>query len=360
MKWSWKIGEFAGISVNIHVTFLLIILWVITMAWGPAMTWAGVLNQVLFVLAVFGCVLMHEFGHALAARRFGIRTRDITLYPIGGVAHLERMPEKPLQELWVAIAGPLVNVILSGLLLGWLLFSASFVSFDHVGLGEGTMAERLLTINVFLVLFNLLPAFPMDGGRVLRALLATRLSYVRATRIASVVGQGMALLLGFVGLYSNPFLIFVALFVWIGAAQESNAVQVKYALRGIPVREAMLSSFHVLSPHDNLARAVQLTLEGSQQEFPVVDDDRVVGILTRGDLLAGLEKGGKTSFVQNVMTTDFQSVTTLELLDSAFGKLQRCACHTMPVLQDGRLVGLLTTENVGEYIMIQQALKTSR
>lgn len=358
MKWSWKVGEFAGISVNIHVTFLLVIIWVLSMAWGPTMGWIDVLNQLIFVLAIFGCVVMHEFGHALAARRFGISTRDITLYPIGGVAHLERMPEKPLQELWVAIAGPLVNVVIVILLAAWFWLQASFLPIESFRL-DGTMAERLLAVNVFLVLFNVLPAFPMDGGRILRALLATRLPYVKATRIAAVVGQGMALLFGFVGLYSNPFLIFVALFVWIGAAQESSAVQVKYALRGIPVREAMQSSFHVLSPYDNLAHAVELTLAGSQQEFPVVDDDKVVGILTRSNLLEGLEKGGKTSFVQNVMTTDFQCVTTLELLDTAFGRLQACACRTMPVLQDGRLVGLLTTENVGEYILIQQALKSS-
>ncbi len=357
MKWSWKIGEFAGIAVNIHATFLLIILWIISVTWTAESTWIDIVNAIIFILALFACVLLHEFGHALAARRFGIGTRDITLYPIGGIARLERMPEKPLQELWVAVAGPLVNVGIAALLFGWLYLSASVIPIDTVGIDHGSMAARLMIVNVFLVLFNLIPAFPMDGGRVLRALLAIKLPYERATRIASWVGQGMALIFGIWGIYNNPFLIVIALFVWIGATQESSMVQIKHALRGIPARDAMLTNFTTLSGYDNLATAVEMILAGSQHDFPVVEDGKVVGVLTRNNLMHGLEKGGKTSFVQNFMTTDFQTVDALELLDVAFTRLQACACHTMPVLHNGDLIGLLTTDNIGEFMMIQQALK---
>jgi Zn-dependent protease len=357
MKWSWKLGEFAGIAVNIHATFLLIILWIVSVTWTAESTWLDIVNAVIFILALFACVLLHEFGHALAARRFGIHTRDITLYPIGGVARLERMPEKPLQELWVAIAGPLVNVGIAALLFGWLYLSASVMPIDGVGIREGNMAERLMVINIFLVLFNLIPAFPMDGGRVLRALLAMKLPFERATRIASYVGQAMAMIFGVWGIFNNPFLIIIALFVWIGATQESSIVQIKYALRGIPVRDAMLTNFTTLSGYDNLGTAVEMILSGSQHDFPVVDEGKVVGVLTRNNLMHGLEKGGKTSFVQNFMTTDFQTVEPFELLDVAFTRLQACACHTMPVLHNGALIGLLTTDNIGEFMMIKQALK---
>ncbi len=357
MKWSWKVGEFGGIAVYIHATFLLIILWVVSMNWHANSSWMDILNAVIFILALFGCVLLHEFGHALAARQFGISTRDITLYPIGGIARLERMPEKPAQELWVAIAGPLVNVAIAGALFIWVYISATLIQFENVTVDQGSMAERLMFVNILLVLFNLIPAFPMDGGRVLRALLAMKLPYDRATSIASYVGQGMAMIFGIWGIYSNPMLIFIALFVWIGASQESSLVQIKYALRGIPVRDAMLTDFVRVSSYDNLGRAVELILAGSQHDFPVVDDGRIEGVLTRSDLMHGLEKGGKSSFVRNFMTTEFQTVEALELLDVAFQKLQSCKCHTMPVLSNGQLVGLLTTDNIGEFMMIQQALR---
>ncbi len=360
MKWSWKIGQFAGIGVYVHATFFLLIGWVVLVHWQQGHNLAVTLLGVGFILAIFACVVLHEFGHALTAKKYGIKTRDITLLPIGGVARLERMPDDPKQELWVALAGPMVNVVIAAVLLLWLHFTHTFQPLGRLGMVSGSFAQRLMMVNVFLVLFNMLPAFPMDGGRVLRALLATRLDYSTATHVAANIGQGMALFFGFVGLFTNPFLLFIALFVWIGAAQEASMVQMKTALGGIPVDRAMLTEFHTLKPNDTLNHAVQLILAGSQQDFPVVENGHVVGILTRGDLLKGLAQSGQNTPVSEVMHKDFLQVDANEMLETAFQRLQDCACKTVPVTRRGQLIGLLTSENVGEFMMIQSALEKKK
>jgi Zn-dependent protease/CBS domain-containing protein len=360
MKWSWKIGEYAGIGVYIHATFLLIILWVGLSHWLAGKTLEATLAGLAFVMALFACVLLHEFGHALTAKKYGIKTRDITLLPIGGVARLERMPDDPKQELWVALAGPAVNVVIAVALFVWLLVTNGFEPLSNLSMVSGSFVERLMFVNVALVLFNLLPAFPMDGGRVLRALLATKMEYTRATQIAAGIGQGMAFLFGLAGLFSNPFLLFIAFFVWIGAAQESSMVQMKSAIGGIPVKLAMLTDFRTLAPSDTLSRAIELILSGSQQDFPVVENGRVVGVLTRNDLLLALAKRGQDTPVTEVMQREFQVVDSAEMLETAFQRLQACACHTLPVVRNGELAGLVTMDNVGEFMMIQSALSGNR
>ena len=269
MRWSWKLGKIAGIDLYIHATFLLIVGWVALSHWMQGQTLAATITGVAFVLALFGCVILHELGHALAARRYNIKTRDITLLPIGGLARLERMPEDPKQELWVALAGPAVNVVIAAALFLWLASTNSLVPVERLSVGAGSFLERLMVVNLFLVVFNMLPAFPMDGGRVVRALLATRLEYTRATSIAASLGQGMALLFGFVGLFINPFLVFIAVFVWIGAAQEASVVQMKTSLGGIPVSRAMVTDFRALDENATLSDAMRAILAGSQQDFPV-------------------------------------------------------------------------------------------
>ncbi len=356
MKWSWKIGRFAGIDVYIHTTFLLLVGFLGFSYWLQTRSVAGTLEGIGFLLALFGSVVLHEYGHALTARRYGIKTRDITLLPIGGVARLERMPDKPIQELWVALAGPAVNVVIAAVLFGYLLITNTLAPLTELTLTGGSFVERLMTVNLFLVGFNLLPAFPMDGGRVLRALLALRLEYVRATQIAASIGQGMAFLFGIIGLFSNPFLVFIAFFVWIGAQQEASMVQMKSALGGIPVGKAMLTDFKTLSPRNNLGQAVQTILDGSQQDFPVLDDDRVVGVLLRNDLMAALNLRGQTALVAEVMRRDFDLVHPGDMLEPVFARLQACGCHFFPVMQNDQLVGLLSMDNIGEFLMIQSAL----
>src|SRR5260370_11424740 len=291
MSWSWRIGRIAGIDVYMHFTFLLLLGWLVAVHYLAHGDLAEALGGLVFILTLFGIVVLHELGHALAARRYGIRTRDITLLPIGGVAGLERMPDDPKQELVVAFAGPAVNVVLAaGLYLGLALGRGLAPVGDVIQVG-GSFVDQLFWVNVSLAVFNLLPAFPMDGGRVLRALLAMRMDYVRATQVAAYVGQAMALAFGLLGLFTNPFLVFIALFVWIGAAQEASMVQMRTGLSGIPVSRAVLTDFHSVAPDDAAKRVLDLILAGSQQDFPVVDGGqggRVAGVLLRSDVLKAL------------------------------------------------------------------------
>jgi Zn-dependent protease/CBS domain-containing protein len=357
MSWSIPIIRVAGIQLRIHLTFLLLIGWI---ALGSA-------NSVIFVLLLFLCVVLHEFGHALAAKAYGINTPDITLLPIGGVARLERIPEEPKQELVIAIAGPLVNVIIAACL--YAVIGARGHVAPQNAVQSGDMLSGLFQINVWLLLFNLLPAFPMDGGRVLRALLATRLTYARATQVAATVGQAFAFLFGIVGLFgipglfhANPFLIFIAFFVYIGASQEAALAQMRDVSRRFPVSSAMVREFRTLAATATLQDAVDALLATSQHDFPVLDETgTVAGILTRHDLVAALHKGDPDVRVADVMRRDIPTVTTGTRFEEAFRIMQECNCPAVPVL-DGmkRLVGLLTPENVSELMMVQSALPRRR
>ena len=264
MKWSLKLGTYAGIGVYLHWTFALLIGWIFLVYLGAGKSVAQAFAGVGFILALFVCVVLHEFGHALTAKRYGVRTRDITLLPIGGLARLERIPEKPLQEFWVAVAGPAVNVAIAGVLFTVLLLldrASQLLQFEWF---QGRFLAQLMWVNLLIVGFNLLPAFPMDGGRVLRALLATRMGRRRATAIAANIGQAMAILFGIVGFFLNPFLIFIAIFVYLGAQAEAAQVEAQSALEGLHVRDAMMTRFRTLAPTDTLGRAVDELLAGSQ------------------------------------------------------------------------------------------------
>ena len=354
MKWSFKIVRILGIDVFLHATFLLILAVIAMAHWTAHGSIAAVISGVGFFLALFACVLLHEYGHALMARRFGIATRDITLLPIGGVARLERMPDKPLQELWVALAGPAVNVVIALGLAIWLTVTGSWEPLSALSTSGGGFAERLLATNVFLVLFNMIPAFPMDGGRMLRALLALRMEYARATRIAATIGRGLAVVFGFVGLFSNPFLLLIAVFIWIGATQEAAATDAKATIGGLLVREAMLTDFRTLAPEDTLGDATRMLIEGSQQDFPVLDCDRVVGVLTHARLFEALHEHGEWTLVAEVMDRDFRTVTPDQSLDTVlFGSDP--GSTIIPVLHRGEIVGLIIAENVGELLMIRIA-----
>jgi len=356
MKWSTKLGRFKGIDVYIHYTFWLIFVWVGSIYWMRNKEIYSVIEGILFVITIFGCVLLHEFGHALTAQKYGINTQDITLLPIGGLAKLDKIPEEPIQEFWITLAGPSVNVIIALLLFIILYFSGNYEPLSNVSLTEGSFLEKLMLINIVLVIFNILPAFPMDGGRILRAVLAMNMNYTKATQISVVIGQGMAFIFGFIGLFTNPFLVIIALFVWIGATTEGSMVQIKSLLGGIPVKDAMITNFKTLNAEDKLSKAVELVLSGSQKEFPVMKDHIVIGILTEKDLLKGLSQKGQTSIVSDVMVTNFKTVGDSDLLDSAFFQFEKFDSKTMPVLKNGKLIGLLTLDNIGEFVSIRGAL----
>jgi len=358
MSWSLTIGSVAGTAIRIHVTFLLFLAWIFGVNYfsgGPQVAW----SSLLFVVLLFLCVLLHEFGHIFTARGFGVRTPDVILLPIGGVARLERIPEKPSEEFLIAIAGPAVNVVIALLLIvgGGANLSAGHLA-STLEAANVSLIDRLAAVNLFLALFNLIPAFPMDGGRVLRALLAARLGYVRATEIAAMIGQGVAFALGFLGLFGNPLLIFIAIFVYLAASAEAHLVATRAMSRGVPVTSAMLTQLATLTPDEHVDAAVETLLRTSQSEFPVVDEvTRPIGVLGRGDLIRALRERGPDARVGDVMKTVIPTVTKNRCLEDAFRLLQEKSAPAVAIVDGlGRLVGLVTPETIGEMLMLHQAL----
>jgi Zn-dependent protease len=361
MRWSWKLGRIAGIDLRVHATFLLLLAWAALEGHRATGSAAGAVGGVLFTLALFLSVVLHELGHALTARRYGVPTRDITLLPIGGVARLAYIPREPRQELSVALAGPAVTLVIIALLYGALrlLGISPVASTQDLLTSRGGFLRQLMWTNVSLFVFNLLPAFPMDGGRVLRASLALRTDYARATVVAAKVGQAFALLFGVLGVLYNPFLVLIALFVWIGAAAEAAEVQRRSSLEGVPVERVMIRHVETLTPRDTLNVALQHVLGGFQQDFPVVDNGRVVGVLTRARLLTALAKTGTNAPVGEVMETTFETTDPREPVEQALARMQQSRCHTLPVISDQRLEGVLTLDNVGEFMMVETALRAN-
>jgi len=357
MSWSWKIGRAAGIPIYVHWTFLILIGWLVIASAVENQDPAQGLSEGLFVLALFGCVVLHELGHALTARKFGVKTSDITLLPIGGVASLERMPEKPIQELLVALAGPAVNLAIVALLL---VVGVRFPTGleDSQRLVHSGFWPKLLTVNVFLAAFNMLPAFPMDGGRVVRALLAMKLPYARATRLAANIGQAMAIGFGLLGLSGQaPILLFIAIFVWIGAEAEAQQVAERAALAGVSIRDAMMTEFHTLAADDTLGRAADLLLSGTQQDFPIlVDGDPELHVLTRADLMSGLARSGRDGLARDFAPSVLPTVEASDNLNESLSLLRSRKSPCVQVVDRGKLVGLLTLENVGELLMVRAAL----
>lgn len=358
MRWSFRITTVAGTEVRIHLTFLLLLAWVGMMFFlrgGPVQALLGI----GFFLALFLCVLLHEFGHVLAARQFGIATPDITLLPIGGIARLAKMPRKPSQELIVAIAGPAVNVVIAALLFLVVRTPATpatdLLTFNSLN----DLLFALMVINLWLVVFNMIPAFPMDGGRVLRALLAMTLPYGRATTAASIIGQiiaGAGAILAL--MVVQPILFLIAIFILLAARAEASAVTTQEALHDLPLERAMITQFHSLPLAATLRDAVDALLAGSQHDFPVLDEQRqLAGILTRSNLIAALANHGPHHPVAEVMLRDAPTVPLQTSLRDAFQLLQQSPSEVLPVLGLGDEVsGLLSAENISELLMIRSAV----
>ena len=356
MKWSTKIGKFSGINVYIHFTFWLIILFLGYSYWKETGNLATTVTAVFFVIAIFFCVLLHEFGHALTAKKFGIKTRDITLLPIGGLARLEKIPEVPAHELWITIAGPLVNAGIAILIFIFLNLFGLYQPLESIKFIEVPFFQKIMLVNIVIFFFNLLPAFPMDGGRILRALLAMKMNYTNATQLAVKVGHVMAIIFGIVGFFANPFLVIIALFVWIGATMEGNMVFLKHELRGIPVQNAMITDFKTLDLTDDLSKAINFVIAGSQKEFPVMENNQIVGVLTEKNMLKGLSEKGRNALVSDYMSNDFKTIGEFDMLESVFLNFQESECKTFPVVNQYKLVGLFTMENLGEFLSIKDAI----
>jgi Zn-dependent protease/predicted transcriptional regulator len=345
----------SDIGVYVHATFALLLVWIAFSFWSERPSVGFVLSGLIFVVVLFVCVILHEFGHALAAKHFGIRTRDITLLPIGGIARAERIPKDPKQELAIALAGPVVTLLIAATLFLSLQVTNTWEPLARVSVTAGPFLERLMFVNLALAGFNMLPAFPMDGGRVLRALLALRMPHARATAIAARLGQAVACVFGVIGLFGNPILVLIAMFVWFGAAQEAGSAQLEAALVGIPVRHLMQTEFRTLSPTDSLTRAAGLLLRGGQSYFPVMDDDRVMGLLTKTDLLAGLSRHGDNAPVASAMRHSVVTLDASDTLDRALHRMQEVSGAVALVTDQGRLVGLLSANSLADFVRLQTA-----
>jgi Zn-dependent protease/CBS domain-containing protein len=357
MSWSFPIGRLFGSEIRIHVTFLLLLAWIGISHYQQGGTQAAV-SGLAFILALFACVIAHEFGHALAARRYGIRTPDITLLPIGGLARLERMPEQPSQEIIVALAGPAVNVVIAAVLIFFMNAGFDMESLQRLDNPSLSFLARLASVNIFLVLFNLIPAFPMDGGRVLRAVLALWYPRAKATNIAAKIGQALAFVFGFVGLIGgNPLLIFIAIFVYLAATAEAQMVGLQDVSRNLGVADAMITHFETLGPQATISDAARLLLRTTQHEFPIVDGaGKLRGFITRNAMIAALSKSGGETPVIEAMTSDVPTVPTAARLEAALKAMQERSAPAVGVVdRDGKLVGYVTSENIGELLMLKNA-----
>ncbi len=356
MSWSITIAKVAGSEIRIHLTFLILLAWIGFAEYLSGGTAAAV-DGVLFIIAIFACVVLHELGHALAARRYGISTPDITLLPIGGLARLSRIPEKPAEEIVIAIAGPLVNVAIAAILI---VLGAHFDLSTVADLQKSApgFLTRLAAVNIWLVLFNLIPAFPMDGGRVLRALLAFRMGRRRATDLAARIGQGLAFVFGFLGLMSaNVLLVFIAIFVYLAAAGEAGDVGMREAARSVKVDRAMVRVFETLGPNATVDDAAEALLRTTQHEFPVVDGGgHLRGFLSRNAMITALKASGPETPVIDVMTRDVPTVTVGQPLDMAIRLLQEKQAAEVAVSDEtGRFVGYVSRENLAEFMMVENA-----
>ena len=353
--WSFRIATVAGIPIRIHFTFMLFLAWVgISGGSNGGYTWT------IFVIAIFFCVLLHELGHALVAQRLGVTTRDITLYPIGGVAMLDSRP-KPKQELLISLAGPAVNLVLALILLIAILVQHGGLPAITGGLQHTSMLEALMVANLTLAIFNMIPAFPMDGGRVLRAALGLKMTEAKSTQIAGGIGQGLAIMLGIVGLFTQGYiLMLIAFFVFLGASQEVSATVTRSFLHGHVLSDAMQTSFKSIVSGESLQNAANLMIHGSQRDFPVMNGDEVIGLLTRNQIAQGLAADGASGYVAGWMLRTFKIAEPNFPLEQALEMFPQTDNSPIMVMEGEQLVGMVTMENLSEFIMLEHAKSKSR
>jgi Zn-dependent protease len=359
MKGVLKIGRVSGIKIEVHWTFTLLLIWVAFLEIQKGSDLNRILLNEALILVLFVCVILHELGHALTAKKFGVKTKNILLLPIGGVATLEKMPEKPAQELWIALAGPAVNVVIAILLL-LVVPVRSYFNFDSIVLEEmlyePTLQNFLFYLfiaNVMLVVFNLIPAFPMDGGRVLRALLSFKLGRVTATDIAASIGQGLAFIFFVLGLFFNPFLILIALFIFLGAYGENQMVKQGDLLKGHLVKEATLTNITRLKPDNDLQEVIDILLAGTEKDFVVIENQKIIGILTQKDIIKNVKT--PSVLVGDIMQKKFKTVDVSMEIMKVLQMIGKEKNNFYPVVENGQLVGAIDTTNISEFILLKTA-----
>lgn len=365
MTWSLKIARIAGINVYLHWTFLILLAWIFIANLSAGQSTAEALIGVASILALFACVVLHEFGHALAARRYDIQTQKIVLLPIGGVAMLEKMPENPRHELVVALAGPAVNLAIAGILIAYLLLSGQELpfhllkDFSQIDLNKDFLSYLLL-VNGLLFLFNLAPAFPMDGGRVLRAFLSMRYDRATATNIAAKIGQFLAIALVFMGFMGNIWFIFIGLFIYLGASGEANYEAQRSLLSNLTVKDVLMHQYTPLHAWETIGRAVEILLDGQEKEFIVTEDNQIIGTISRDDIIKGLQALGKEERLKRIVNPDWIRLSTSMNLNEAYEQMSGKKLSICPVYDEyGQLVGVLNQENILEAVMIESARQGS-
>ena len=357
MKGTFKLGKIAGIGLFIHWTFSLLILFIVYVNYKAGQNTPQILWSLLFVSCIFLTVLLHELGHALTAKKYGIKTKDITLLPIGGLARLERLPEKPSEELMVAFAGPLVNIVLAFL-------TSFFISLPNTSeemvtqLSNGVNADNFFLnfylVNIVLAFFNLIPAFPMDGGRILRALLAYKMERHVATKIAARIGQLLAIGFVFLSFYSNPFLIIIGIFVFIGAQIESEYTESKHMLKGFTVRDVLMKQYPTIDHDETLETAVKLMLDSQNKYFLVTENNIPMGTLNRDQIIEALSKKEEETPLSSIMDRNLILLQADSLLEDIFELVYKNKSTLMLVMENNELIGTLDTENLLEFILIKE------
>lgn len=361
MKWSLYLGRVFGIKLFIHWTFLLLLGYIAFVNIRQGLGFVDILWSIGFILTVFVCLTLHELGHALTAKRYGINTKDIILLPIGGMARLESIPEVPAQELLVAIAGPIVNFVIAGLLYFYLWSVGPVPDIKSiVSINAGNFMYMLFSVNLILAIFNLIPAFPMDGGRMLRAILAMKFDRQVATRIAATVGQILAVGFVVLGLFVNPFLVIIGIFIFLGAQAEADFTEAKSFLKGYTVRNVIMHQFETLSVNDSLSKAVKVLLDGQARDFLVMDGETVVGTLNRNEVIKALYERNENVSIGEVMNKELKYLNPDTPLEEIYQQMQMNQFPLMPVVEDNHLIGVVDAENILEFIMIIGTSKNSK
>jgi len=356
MKGFLNLGKVVGVQLKVHWTFALLLIWAGYIEFQNS----GDINRVLinqgFIFVLMACVVLHELGHALMARRFNIKTEKIILLPIGGVATLEKMPEKPSQELLVALAGPAVNVIIA-FVIALLIPIRSYFNFEAVFVDEilySTSLQNFLfylfIANLMLVIFNLVPAFPMDGGRVLRALLSYKLGRVEATQIASGIGQAMAVVFFILGFFLNPFLILIAFFIFFAAYGENQMVKKDSLLKGHKVNEATLTNITFLNPNNTVQEVIDIILAGTEKDFVVAENGKAVGIITQTEIIRNAKT--PTVEVNGIMNKNFHIIESSTDISDVLKLMQKEKINFFPVTTKSRLIGAIDVYNISEFMLL--------
>jgi len=350
MRWSFEIARVFGIPIKVHITFILLLVFVALAGGGEGRQLAG-LSGVILICLVFVCVVLHELGHSVVALHYGLKVRSITLLPIGGVASMDDMPDEPMREVAIAAAGPLVSVGLAVAFYVLAVLTHNIPNVEEAGFFGSGMIHSLFFINVAITVFNLIPAFPLDGGRVLRGLLATTMHPLKATHIAVSIGQAFAIVFFFLGIFYNIFLALIALFIYIGGEGEERACQLRMSLMGVPASDVMLTNVEVVSPDDTLGAVLERVFHSAQEDFPVVENDALVGLLPRNKIIAAAHEQPKTARVRDFMETEFSPVPESAPLSDLVRRMMAEKIQLVPVVRGDTLAGLINMEQIAKHQM---------